>query len=120
MVINVRPLWKYVTEAIYFSYFGAILVQFVASGHMWTSQCSKGCDVLQRPAAYVSTLHSCHGHSLVQDFAESLQHYTKMHKAKYADRSIYGAQVRLQYVLLITLPAANYNLSLLKRLNLGL
>jgi len=42
-----------------------------------------------------------------------------MHKAKYADRSIYGVQVRLQYVLLITLPAAN-NLSLLKRLNLGL
>jgi len=58
----------------------------------------------------------------VQGFAESLQHYTKMHKAKYAaaDRSIHGAQVRLQYVLLITLPAANYNLSLLKRLNLGL
>jgi len=29
-----------------------------------------------------------------------------MHKAKCTDRSIYGAQVRLQYVLLITLPAA--------------
>jgi len=24
MVINVCPLWKYVTEAVYFSYFGAI------------------------------------------------------------------------------------------------
>jgi len=34
MVINVCPLWKYVTEAVYFSYFGAILVQFVALGHM--------------------------------------------------------------------------------------
>jgi len=69
MVINVRPLWKYVTEAVYFSYFGAILVQFVALGHMWTSQCNttcKGFDVLQRPAAYLSTLHSCHGHSLLQ------------------------------------------------------
>jgi len=58
--------------------------------------------------------------TLLQGFAESLQHYTKMHKAKFTDRSIYGAQVRLQYVLLITLPAANYNLSLLKPLNLGL
>ena len=29
-------------------------------------QCCRGCDVLQRPAAYLSTLHSCHGHSLVQ------------------------------------------------------
>jgi len=57
---------------------------------------------------------------VLQGFAESLQHYTKMHKAKCTDRSIYGAQVGLQYVLLITLPAAYYNLSLLKRLNLGL
>jgi len=56
----------------------------------------------------------------LQGFAESLQHYTKMHKAKSADRSIYGAQAGLEFVLLITLPAANYNLSLLKRLNLGL
>jgi len=66
------------------------------------------------------TFGSQHTLFLLQGIAESLQHYTKMQKAKCADRSIYGAQARLQFVLLITLPAANYNLSLLKRLNLGL
>jgi len=39
----------------------------------------------------------------IQGFAESLQHYTKMHKAKCTDHSIYGAQAGLQFVLLITL-----------------
>jgi len=52
----------------------------------------------------------------IQGFAESLQHYTKIHKVKSADRSIYGAQVS---VLLITLPAADYNLSPLLALELG-
>ena len=50
--------------------------------------------------------------AVLQGISESLQHYTKMHKAKYADHSLYGAQPRLLHVLLITLfttaHAANY------------
>jgi len=67
MVINVCPLWKYVTEAVYFSYFGAILVQFVASGHMFghlsvakAVMCFKGQQPTYQPytVAMVTALYS--------------------------------------------------------------
>ena len=48
--------------------------------------------------------------STATGFSESLQHYIKMGNANCADYSIYGVQVGLQFVLLITTaPAANYN-----------
>ena len=50
----------------------------------------------------------------IQSFGILATLYYNCVKANCTDYSIYGAQVELQFVLLITFPAANYNQSLLK------
>jgi len=61
----------------------------------------KSSTVLMIKGVFERTEHpfSLHVHHMVK-CTESLQHYTKMHKVKCTDHSIYGAQAGLQFVLL--------------------